>query len=236
MTTPAPRQDGPDAADLATVLSRVRWPLRLTWAGLWAERIARRFWPLATLVMAGLTAQGFAVFDLLPIEAAWLLVLALALGLLAALVWGLRGFHRPSRAEALARLDATLPGQPLATLADHMAIGGGFVIGCVVLLAAWLVMRYTVVRLPLKPFFMFTGSFMYLMAFVFAGKGVLELVEGKLFQPTLMNGMPEFGWLGIYPYVETLVPQAVLLLAAVVALWVMRRRNHVSGATIKNNP
>lgn len=47
------------------------------------------------------------------------------------------------------------------------------------------------------------------MAFVFAGKGVLELVEGKLFQPTLMNGMPEFGWLGIYPYVETLVPQAV---------------------------
>ena len=125
MTTPAPRQDGPDAADLATVLARVRWPLRLTWAGLWAERIARRFWPLATLVMAGLTAQGFAVFDLLPIEAAWLLVLALALGLLAALVWGLRGFHRPSRAEALARLDATLPGQPLATLADHMAIGGG---------------------------------------------------------------------------------------------------------------
>lgn len=125
MTTPAPRQDRPDAADLATVLARVRWPLRLTWAGLWAERIARRFWPLATLVMAGLTAQGFAVFDLLPIEAAWLLVLALALGLLAALVWGLRGFHRPSRAEALARLDATLPGQPLATLADHMAIGGG---------------------------------------------------------------------------------------------------------------
>jgi high-affinity iron transporter len=48
--------------------------------------------------------------------------------------------------------------------------------------------------------------------------------------------MPEFGWLGIYPYVETLLPQAVLLLAAVVALWVMRRRNRVSGATIKNNP
>jgi high-affinity iron transporter len=47
-------------------------------------------------------------------------------------------------------------------------------------------------------------------------------VEGKLFQPTLINGMPEFGWLGIYPYVETLLPQAVLLLAAVVALWVMR--------------
>ncbi len=121
-------------------------------------------------------------------------------------------------------------------LAGHMAIGGGFVIGCVVLLIAWLVMRYTVVKLPLKPFFMFTGSFMYLMAFVFAGKGVLELVEGKLFQPTLINGLPEIGWLGIYPYVETLVPQAVLLLAALVALWVMRRRHQVPGETIKTNP
>jgi high-affinity iron transporter len=120
-------------------------------------------------------------------------------------------------------------------VAGHMAIGAGFVIGCVVLLVAWLVMRYTVVKLPLKPFFMFTGSFMYLMAFVFAGKGVLELVEGKLFQPTLINGLPEIGWLGIYPYVETLVPQVLLLLAAVVALWVMRRRSHVPGETIKTN-
>jgi high-affinity iron transporter len=92
------------------------------------------------------------------------------------------------------------------------------------------------VRLPLKPFFMFTGSFMYLMAFVFAGKGVLELVEGKLFQPTLINGFPEISWLGIYPYVETLLPQVVLLLAALVALWVMRRKSAVPGETIKNNP
>ncbi|EHK0943556.1 FTR1 family iron permease [Citrobacter farmeri] len=119
-------------------------------------------------------------------------------------------------------------------VAGHMAIGAGFVIGCVVLLVAWLIMRYSVVRLPLKPFFMFTGSFMYLMAFVFAGKGVLELVEGKLFQPTLINGFPEISWLGIYPYVETLLPQAVLLLAALIALWVMRRKSAVPGETIKN--
>jgi len=122
------------------------------------------------------------------------------------------------------------------TVSGHMAIGAGFVIGCVVLLLAWLVMRYSVVRLQLKPFFMFTGSFMYMMAFVFAGKGVLELVEGKLFQPTLINGFPEISWLGIYPYVETLLPQVVLLLAALVALWVMRRKSAVPGETIKNKP
>ncbi|CAJ0995305.1 hypothetical protein SODG_007375 [Sodalis praecaptivus] len=121
-------------------------------------------------------------------------------------------------------------------VAGHMAIGAGFAIGCVVLLLAWLIMRDSVVKLPLKPFFMLTGSFMYLMAFVFAGKGVLELVEGKLFQPTLLSGMPEIGWLGIYPYWETLLPQAILLLAALVALWVMQRRGTVAGETRHTNP
>ena len=83
-------------------------------------------------------------------------------------------------------------------------------------------MRYTVVKLALKPFFMFTGSFMYLMAFVFAGKSVLELIEGKLFEPTLISGVPEISWLGIYPYMETLIPQAILLIAAVFALFIMK--------------
>ena len=95
----------------------------------------------------------------------------------------------------------------------------GFVVGVIILAICYLVMRYTVVKLPLKPFFMFTGSFMYLMALVFAGKSVLELIEGKLFEPTLLHGVPEISWLGIYPYVETLVPQIILVIAAIFA-WV----------------
>ncbi|MFJ5493253.1 FTR1 family protein [Pectobacterium carotovorum] len=111
-----------------------------------------------------------------------------------------------------------------SNMAGHLSILAGFAIGCVILLIAYFVMRYTIVKLPLKPFFMFTGCFMYLMAFVFAGKGVLELIEGKLFEPTLLTGVPEISGLGIYPYVETLIPQGVLVVAALVALWVMRRR------------
>lgn len=111
-----------------------------------------------------------------------------------------------------------------STTSGHLSILAGFGVGCVILLVAYLVMRFTVVKLPLKPFFMFTGGFMYLMAFVFAGKSVLELIEGKLFEPTLLPGVPEISWLGIYPYVETLIPQGILLIAALVALWVMQRR------------
>ncbi len=108
------------------------------------------------------------------------------------------------------------------SVSDHFAVLAGFVIGCLILLIAWLLMRYTVVKLPLKPFFMCTGCFMYLMAFVFACKGVLELIEGKLFQPTLLPGIPEISWLGIYPYVETLLPQCILLILALFSLWFMR--------------
>ncbi|MCL2894446.1 FTR1 family iron permease [Brenneria tiliae] len=111
-----------------------------------------------------------------------------------------------------------------SNMAGHLSILAGFAIGCVILVIAYLIMRFTVVKLPLKPFFMFTGCFMYLMAFVFAGKGVLELIEGKLFEPTLLTGVPEISGLGIYPYVETLIPQGVLLVAALAALWIMRRR------------
>ena len=98
----------------------------------------------------------------------------------------------------------------------------GFVSGAILLAICYFIMRYSVVKLPLKPFFMFTGSFMYVMAFVFAGKSVLELIEGKLFEPTLVAGVPEISWLGVYPYVETLVPQAILILAAIFAFFVMK--------------
>ncbi|MDH3002824.1 FTR1 family iron permease [Pasteurella multocida] len=108
---------------------------------------------------------------------------------------------------------------------SYLYLFAGLVMGVIILAICYLIMRYTVVKLPLKPFFMFTGTFMYLMAFVFAGKSVLELIEGKLFEPTLIAGAPEISWLGIYPYVETLIPQVILLIAALFALFYMKYQN-----------
>ncbi|MFZ7173660.1 FTR1 family iron permease [[Pasteurella] aerogenes] len=105
---------------------------------------------------------------------------------------------------------------------SYVYLLAGLAVGLILLAICYFIMRYSIVRLPLKPFFMFTGSFMYLMAFVFAGKSVLELIEGKLFQPTLLANMPEISWLGIYPYLETLVPQAILVVAAIFALIYMK--------------
>ncbi len=100
----------------------------------------------------------------------------------------------------------------------------GVVAATAVLLIAYYVMRYTVVQLPLKPFFLFTGAFMYVMAFIFAGKGVMELAEGKVFTPTIVSSVPEIQWLGIYPYAQSLAPQVLLILAAIAAWIVVKLR------------
>jgi high-affinity iron transporter len=80
------------------------------------------------------------------------------------------------------------------------------------------------VRLPLKPFFAVTSALLYYMAFVFAGKGVAELQEGGLISTTIISGGPRWPALGIYPTVESLIAQGILLtllLGALVWTFVM---------------
>lgn len=105
------------------VQKRLAWPLRLTRAGMAAERALAAFWPLLTLAMAlGAVLLG-GLADLLPaqvLQGGALAALA-ALGGLALL--GARRFRFPSRRAALARLDATLQAAPLAALADETSIG-----------------------------------------------------------------------------------------------------------------
>lgn len=95
---------------------------------------------------------------------------------------------------------------------SSIGVLAGFVVGCLALVIIYLVMRYTSVRLPFRAFFLFTGGLLYLMAFIFAGQGVMEFVEGKVLEPTLVPGVPQITLLGIYPYMESLILQIFLLL------------------------
>lgn len=101
----------------------IRWPLRLTRAGMVAERITRAFWPVWSMAFAAIAALAFGFLDWASVELVWTALIALPAGLLWALIRGLRTFRWPARSEALARLDASLPGQPIAVLTDVQAIG-----------------------------------------------------------------------------------------------------------------
>jgi high-affinity iron transporter len=67
------------------------------------------------------------------------------------------------------------------------------------------------VKIPMRPFFTVTSVLLYYMAFVFIGKGIRELQEGNVIGITVMKGMPSVPSLGIFPSMETLIAQAVLL-------------------------
>lgn len=117
---PRPGMTNPDRQ---TALRRLNGPMRLTLAGLWAERLTHAFWPLWTVLIATLAALAFGLQDWLPIEAVWAGLVLSVLGALWALVAGVRAFHQPTQADAYRRLDAHLPGQPIAAMTDDQALG-----------------------------------------------------------------------------------------------------------------
>lgn len=112
-------RDTPDT-DLVT---RLRGPLRLTRWGMAAERTARAFWPLWSVAAAVLALLMLGVQDVVPVEAVWAAGAAAGLGALWALWYGVRRFRWPGRVEALARLDATMTGRPIASVLDAQAVG-----------------------------------------------------------------------------------------------------------------
>lgn len=94
----------------------------------------------------------------------------------------------------------------------------GMVAGGVTLALVYLLINRFGVKIPLKPFFGVTSAFLYYMAFVFAGKGIAELQEGSLIGTTVLSWAPRIPALGIYPTMESLALQSVLLLLLAVGL------------------
>jgi len=104
---------------------------------------------------------------------------------------------------------------------DAVPVALGLGAGLLVLGGVYVAINRFGIRLPLKPFFAVTSAFLYLMAFVFAGKGVAELQEGRLLPMTYLPGAPRVPSLGIYPTLETMVAQGVLVGLALVAVgWI----------------
>jgi high-affinity iron transporter len=95
---------------------------------------------------------------------------------------------------------------------------GGIAVGSVALGAVYLAMTRFGVRLPLKPMFAVTSALLYYMAFVFAGKGIAELQEAGWVSLSPIGWAPRVPALGIYPTLESLGLQLVLVLLAIVAL------------------
>ena len=101
-------------------------------------------------------------------------------------------------------------------------VWGGFGLGCVVLVFVFLAIRFLSVKLPIRPFFLGTSILMFIMSVSFLGSGIKELIEGDVIDMTSPEWLQELipfndtlDVLGIYPVLQTLIPQLILILITV---------------------
>jgi len=107
------------------------------------------------------------------------------------------------------------------------AIGAGFAAGLIILLIVFFVFKKFSIKIPIKPFFLVTSAIIFYMSIVFVGKGLMEFVEGKIFVPTKIEGFPTIELLGIYPYYESLIPQAIMIVALIAGVIIMKKKQAV---------
>jgi high-affinity iron transporter len=82
---------------------------------------------------------------------------------------------------------------------------------------AWLILRYST-RLPLRQFFAISGIFMFVLAFIFTGKGIAALQEAGRIPLDPIN-IPSVELLGIFPSMQSTGVQLLLVVVAVAMLY-----------------
>lgn len=109
--------------------------------------------------------------------------------------------------------------------ADVTMIWSGFGAGCVTLALIFFGMQQGILKIPLRPFFLFTSGLMFLLAVTFVGSGIQELQEGGVIGITRLEGWPAIDLLGISPTAETMGAQfAVLLMGAAMLVYAKSRK------------
>jgi high-affinity iron transporter len=100
----------------------------------------------------------------------------------------------------------------------------GLAVGFVALVIIYLLIRLLSIKVPLKPFFLGTGILLFAMSISFIGAGIKELQEGNVIGVSPVEGITSVDILGIYPTLETLIPQIVLLAVTIVTIVIQVRR------------
>ena len=100
-------------------------PVGATRLGMIAEQVVQAFWPLWTVAFLLLVPLLMGWHESFSIEVFWGYIVVSVLAMSAALIYGLRLFRIPTRAAAVARVDAAMPGRPIAAIADSQAVGAG---------------------------------------------------------------------------------------------------------------
>ena len=79
------------------------------------------------------------------------------------------------------------------------------------------------VRLPLKQFFTGTAGLLFALSIIFAGKATLELQVSGWMSNTWLEGFPTISWLGVFPSIESLLTQGLMIVLPIIG-WLITRK------------
>ncbi len=102
--------------------------------------------------------------------------------------------------------------------AERHAIFIGVVAGTVALALAFVGLRKVTFMIPIGPVFTATSVLLYVLAVIFAGQGVASFQESGVIGATFVSHVPTLPMLGLYPTIQTLIAQGILLVLAMAAL------------------
>ncbi len=106
---------------------------------------------------------------------------------------------------------------------ERHAVAAGVLAAIIALAFAFVVIRRAADRIPIGIFFQATSALLYVMAIVFIGQGVASLQEATIIPATFVDYAPTIPMLGIFPTVQSLGAQALLLLLAAASIFAPRR-------------
>jgi high-affinity iron transporter len=109
--------------------------------------------------------------------------------------------------------------------AERHAIFVGMLAGALALAVAFFGLRKVTFMIPIGPVFAVTSVLLYALAVIFAGQGIASFQESGVLGATFVSHVPTVPMLGLYPTIQTLVAQGILLMLALAAgIWPLTKK------------
>jgi high-affinity iron transporter len=108
------------------------------------------------------------------------------------------------------------------------ALLGGLLVATGGLVALFFLINVITQRIPLRPLFVTTSAFLFIMAVKFIGEAIQEFQEQQIVSFTEWRGGAWLDAIGFNPTLEAFVAQAVVIVLAVITFVVLDRRSRTA--------
>ena len=119
---------------------------------------------------------------------------------------------------------------------ERHAIFIGVAVGAVGLVFAFMGLRKVTFMIPIGPVFTATSVLLYALAMIFAGQGIASFQESGVISATFVSHVPTVPMLGLFPTIQTLIAQGILLILAMAALVLPMAKKIRLAATMPESP